>query len=121
LAALERLPWADVALDSLADLIASKMTALVERGAPRDFRDIYTLSDNGLTTARECWQLWAERQQKVGSHADKQRALLAVQTHLARVARHRPLEMITEAAQRDEAARVRCWFAEAFLDAALLD
>jgi len=83
-------------------------------------RDIYMLSNSGLTTARECWQLWAERQQKAGSHADKQRALLAVQTHLARVARHRPLETIT-AAQRDEATRVRSWFAEVFLDAALLD
>jgi hypothetical protein len=121
LAALERLPWADVALDSLADLIAGKMTALVERGAPRDFRDIYALSNGGLTTARECWQLWTERQQKAGSHADKQRACLAVQTHLARVARHRPLETIAEAAPRDEAARVRSWFVEAFLDAALLD
>ena len=79
------------------------------------------LSNSGLTTAQECWQLWAERQQKAGSHADKQRALLAVQTHLARVARHRPLETITEAAQRDEATRVRSWFAEVFLDAALLD
>ena len=45
----------------------------------------------GLTTARECWDLWAERLQKAGSDADRQRALLAVQTHLARVAKHRPL------------------------------
>ena len=32
--------WIDVPLDSLSDLIASKMTALVERGSPRDFLDI---------------------------------------------------------------------------------
>src|SRR3954467_1655715 len=37
------LPWSDVALDSLPDLVASKMVALVERGAPRDFRDIYAV------------------------------------------------------------------------------
>jgi len=121
LAAPEQLPWADVSLDSLTDLIASKMAALVERGAPRDFRDIYTLCDSGLTSARDCWSLWEERQRKAGSDADRHRARLAVQTHLARIARHRPLEAISEAAQRDEAARVRTWFAEVLLDATLPD
>jgi hypothetical protein len=36
-------PWTDVLLDSFPDLLASKMVALVERGAPRDFRDVYAL------------------------------------------------------------------------------
>jgi hypothetical protein len=121
LAAPERLPWTDVSLDSLTDLIASKMAALVERGAPRDFRDIYTLCDAGLTSARECWNLWAERQQKSGSDTDRHRARLAVQTHLARIARHRPLEAISDTAQRDEASRARTWFAEVLLDVDLLD
>lgn len=120
LAALERLPWADVSLDSLADLIASKMTALVERGAPRDFRDIHALCESALTSAGDCWDLWAERQQRAGSVADRQRARLAVQTHLARIAKHRPLESISEAEERDEANRVRFWFVEVFLDAAIL-
>src|SRR5450759_4375172 len=31
-------PWIRVPLDSLADLVASKMVALVERGGPRAFR-----------------------------------------------------------------------------------
>lgn len=121
LAALERLPWTDVSLDSLSDLIASKMAALVERGAPRDFRDIYALCDSELTSARECWDLWAERQQKSGSDADRHRARLAAQTHLVRIARHRPLEAIPDSAQRDEASRVRTWFAEVFLNADLVD
>jgi Nucleotidyl transferase AbiEii toxin, Type IV TA system len=121
LAAPEQLPWVDVSLDSLTDLIASKMAALVERGAPRDFRDIYTLYESGLTSARACWHLWGERQHKAGSDTDRHRARLAVQTHLARIARHRPLESIPEAAPRDEAARVRSWFAEVFLDATLPD
>jgi predicted nucleotidyltransferase component of viral defense system len=30
-------------IDSFGDLVASKMVALVERGAPRDFFDIFTL------------------------------------------------------------------------------
>lgn len=121
LEALERLPWANVALDSLADLIASKMTALVERGAPRDFRDIYTLCDRGFTSARDCWELWAQRQEKAGSAADRRRAVLAAQTHLARVSKHRPLEAITDPEQRDEAMRVRSWFAEVLLHAEFLD
>jgi len=117
LTAPERLPWADVSLDSLTDLIAGKMTALVERGAPRDFRDVYTLCDRGLTSARECWILWAERQQKAGSDADRNRARLAVLTHLARISQYRPLETITDAAQLEEASRVRSWFEKDFLNA----
>jgi predicted nucleotidyltransferase component of viral defense system len=35
-------------LDSFDELIASKMSALVERGAPRDFRDIYSVCEVGL-------------------------------------------------------------------------
>lgn len=42
--------WTDVWLDSLPDLVAAKMVALVERGAPRDFRDIYTLCQARVTT-----------------------------------------------------------------------
>jgi hypothetical protein len=49
-------PWQGVKVDSLDDLIASKMTALVERGAPRDFLDIYTLCQNSIVTAVQCWQ-----------------------------------------------------------------
>ena len=109
-------PWIDVLLDSFADLVASKMVALVERGAPRDFRDIYALCQANLTTAGECWKLWRRRQQLAGSDVDSTRAQLAVQTHLARIAVHRPLEQITDPQQRAEAERVRSWFTGAFLD-----
>lgn len=113
------LPWTDVALDRLPDLVASKMVALVERGAPRDFRDLYALCQAGLATPRECWQLWTQRQQKAGSDADARRAHLAVETHLARISRHRPLEGIAEPDQRAEAEQVRSWFKEEFLHALL--
>jgi predicted nucleotidyltransferase component of viral defense system len=43
-------PWTDISLNSLDDLVASKMTALIERGAPRDFVDIYTICDKKLVT-----------------------------------------------------------------------
>ena len=111
------LPWADLALDSLADLVASKMVALVERGAPRDFRDIYTLCQAGLTSAPECWRLWRERQQRAGSDTDRHRARLAVETQLTRIALHRPLASIADPEERAESERVRAWVETELLDA----
>jgi predicted nucleotidyltransferase component of viral defense system len=111
------LQWVDVALDSLPDLVASKMVALVERGAPRDFRDIYTLCQEERVSARECWRLWRERQQRAGSDLDPYRARLAIETHLSRIAQHRPLDTIAEPEQRAAAASLRNWFAQEFFDA----
>lgn len=109
-------PWVNVLLDSFPDLVASKMVALVERGAPRDFRDIYALCRAGLTTPRECWDLWQRRQQLSGSDTDYARARLAVETHLVRIALHRPLEQISDSQQQAEAKQVRAWFTEVFLN-----
>jgi hypothetical protein len=111
----QRVAWTDVLLDSFADLVASKMVALVERGAPRDLRDIYALCQAGLTTPRHCWDLWQRRQQAADSDADRTRARLAVETHLARIAQYRPLEAISDPQQRSEADRVRGWFKGEFL------
>ncbi len=110
-------PWVDVSLDSLADLIASKMVALVERGAPRDFLDIYTLCQAGLTNAAESWRLWRERQQRAGSDADPHRARLAVETQLTRIALHRPLERIADPEERAQSEKVRRWVETELLDA----
>ena len=46
--------WTGVQLDSLNDLIASKMIALVERGAPRDFLDIFAVCEADIATPRIC-------------------------------------------------------------------
>lgn len=110
-------PWTDVLLDSFPDLVASKMVALVERGAPRDFRDIYAICQAGLTHPTQAWQWWAERQRLAGSDTDRHRARLAVETHLARIAQHRPLAGISEPMERASAEQVRDWFAGEFLDA----
>jgi len=108
--------WADVLLDSFPDLVASKMVALVERGAPRDFRDIHTLCQAGLTTPAQCWRLWQERQRLASSDIDPARARLAVQIHLERIALHRPLDKIADQAEQATARRVRTWFVTEFLD-----
>ena len=111
--------WIDVALDSFSDLVASKMVALVERGAPRDFRDIYALCQANLTTPDECWQLWRERQTLAGSDVDPNRVRLALETHLTRIALHRPLDEITDPEQKSEVEQIRNWFKKDFIDALL--
>ena len=110
-------PWTGVLLDSFPDLVASKVVALVERGAPRDFRDIYAICQAGLTNPGQTWRWWTERQQLAGSDTDRHRARLAVETHLARIAQHRPLAGIADPKERTSAEEVRAWFAEEFLDA----
>jgi len=109
-------PWG-IPLDDLSDLVASKMVALVERGAPRDFRDIHALCGSGLATASSCWTLWRRLQEASGIEPDPARARLAVATHLSRIAQHRPLSGIAGAGKRAEAESLRAWFEKDFLDA----
>jgi hypothetical protein len=111
-------PELGVLLDSFPDLVASKMVALVERGAPRDFRDIHAVCHAGLITPQKCWNLWRQRQQIAGSDADHHRATLAIETHLERIAQHRPLDEITDPEKRQEAQDLREWFRKVFLNAA---
>jgi predicted nucleotidyltransferase component of viral defense system len=109
--------WDDLAVDSLEDLVASKMTALIERGAPRDFRDIYMVCQAGLVTVNDCRALWTKRQLLAGSDADQKRAKLAVQAHLKRIALLRPLAQIKDLKERRAAELLRHWFNGEFLDA----
>jgi hypothetical protein len=113
------LSWSDVSLDSLADLVASKMVALVERGAPRDFRDIYIVCLFELMAPADCWKLWKQRQKEGGSDTDPHRARLAIETHLTRITQHRPLAAIADPDQRAEAEALRTWFTQKFLHAQL--
>lgn len=110
-------PWTNILLDSFPDLVAGKMVALIERGAPRDFRDIHAICQAGLTTPQECWDLWRRRQRLAESDSESTRARLAVETHLERIAQHRPLAEITDAQKRAEAEAVRRFFREEFLNA----
>ncbi len=110
-------PWIDILLDSFEDLVANKMVALVERGAPRDFRDVYSLCQAGLTTGGDCWRLWRERQERAGADGAASRARLAVETHLTRIVRYRPLDAIADARERETAAHARAWYRMELLDA----
>lgn len=107
-------PWQTIPLDSLDDLVASKMVALVERGAPRDFVDIFTVCQNNLVSPNQCWQLWEKRQRLATENPSRSRAILAILTHLARIEQQRPLSTITDQSAKELAIQVRTWFKEEF-------
>jgi hypothetical protein len=109
--------WTNIKLDSLLDLLASKMNALVQRGAPRDFRDIYAVCHASLTTPTQCWQLWQWRQQLTDDDADIVRAKLAIAGHLERIEQYRPLAQIGSKEEQRQAESVRQWYREEFLHA----
>lgn len=110
-------PWpGHVLLDSFRDLLAAKMMALVERGAPRDFRDIYLLCERGLADPGMCWELWKERRKLAGDDTLPSRARLALLTSLNRIELQRPLSMVEDADKRAQAEQLRTWFRKEFLD-----
>jgi hypothetical protein len=74
------------------------------------------LCQANLTTPEQCWQLWLQHQQLADSDTDTHRAHLAVETHLARIALHRPLTQISDLTQQAEAEQIRTWFTEEFLN-----
>lgn len=46
-------PWSPIPIETLADNVGAKMNALVNRGAPRDFVDIYTVVTSDIVTVEE--------------------------------------------------------------------
>ncbi len=108
--------WLDVPLDALPDLIANKMTALVQRGAPRDFRDIHAICVSTLADISDCWQLWRQRQTLTNDDADVERAKLAIAGHLERIEQYRPLSNIHDPGQQAAAETLRQWYKQEFLD-----
>ncbi|MBC8141114.1 MAG: hypothetical protein H7Y38_06705 [Armatimonadetes bacterium] len=103
--------WPPLLIETFRDNIGSKMNALVNRGAPRDFLDIYRVVNDGLITAAGCWNLWQEKNEG----GDAGEAQGKVRTHLNRLEQRRPLESITSVAERESAAILRNWYKETFL------
>lgn len=110
-------PWPrGVLLDSFRDLLAAKMVALVERGAPRDFRDIHAICGAGLADPELCWSLWQQRRGLTGDDTAPSRARLALLTHLERIELHRSLDAIEDPEEKARASALRSWFRGRFLD-----
>ncbi len=49
----------------------------------------------------------------------RDRARLAVETHLTRIVQYRPLDAIADSHERENAAQARAWYREELLDALL--
>lgn len=102
--------WPPVHIETLRDNVASKMTALVERGAPRDLRDIHELCRRDLVTDAECWRLYEQKNPGQAVHE----AAAKVLHSLERLETLRPLHGIADDRQREEAAAVRRWYRDVF-------
>ena len=96
-------------LDDLTDLLAAKMTALVERGRPRFPRRPCGVSSRSGNAVGDVGAAGGGEAVLAGAAAgaDGPRARLAITTHLARIAQHRPLDQIEDPAKRMEAEEVR--------------
>ncbi len=100
-------PWPPILLETLRDNVAAKMSALVVRGAPRDFTDVYMVAMRGLASIDDVWQLW----QRKNPGADVELAKAAVLRHLEEIEMRRPLERMPEA-DRERLATFRGWVRE---------
>lgn len=100
-------PWGSLRIESLTDNLASKMSALVRRGSPRDFLDIYTTIRHNLATWEGCWALW----QMKNSHHQIPDGQLAVRVHLIGIKARRPLTRLPEE-KRASAVALRRFFDE---------
>jgi len=104
--------WDPILIETLRDNVASKMNALVERGAPRDLRDIHELCTRQILTCSECWQLWADK----NPERDLQDGARKVLFHVERLELQRPLERIISPDERASVTTLRRWFKEVFCD-----
>lgn len=100
-------PWHPVRIESLRDNIASKLTALVERGAPRDFTDIHAVIAANILSIDEAWALWQQRNPRL----DLEQAKAQVLKHLESIAARRPLDALTPE-QRETVGEARRWVRE---------
>lgn len=108
-------PWPPVLLDSLKDLVASKMSALIERGIPRDFIDVHELCDRNIVSIQQCWEWWDAREKNRGvSQIDFYQACEAILLHLSRIERMRPLNSIENKQEQKQAENIRDWFKNTF-------
>ena len=102
--------WQPVCIETLRDNIASKMTALVQRGAPRDFLDIYQICTREVMTMTDCWDSFTTKNPGVTVAEAKQKII----ARLAMIETTRPLETIANGDAREQAARVRDWYHRVF-------
>jgi Nucleotidyl transferase AbiEii toxin, Type IV TA system len=97
--------WAPVAIETFQDNLGSKMNALIGRGAPRDFTDVFEVCRRGMARPEDCWSLWQQKNPGQSLGEAKSRVLL----HLEQIAARRPLETLSDPAERQRAEELRAW------------
>ena len=100
-------PWPPLQIETLRDNLASKMEALVERGAPRDFIDARAVVERKIATLDELWQLWQQKRPET----ELAQAKVRTRRHLEAIAARRPLESLAKNEQ-ERAAELRRWVQE---------
>jgi hypothetical protein len=103
--------WPPILIESLRDNIASKMNALVQRGAARDFLDVREAVLRGLLTVAACWDLWTQKNPQGNVTAARAHVL----KHLEALELRRPLGEIANPEERAAAGRARGWIRETLL------
>ena len=103
--------WAPVKIETFADNLAAKMCALVNRGAPRDFLDVFEVCKRALATEPECWTLWDHK----NPGKNQVEAKINVLRHLEQIEKLRPLSSLKDPSEKDAAQSVRAWFRNKFL------
>ncbi len=104
--------WLPLWIETLRDNVASKMTALVERGAPRDLRDIHELCHHRLTSISECWEMW----QSKNIHRQPPEGPEKVLFYIEKLELVRPIEKLPPK-DRPAAAALRTWYRDVFCHA----
>ncbi len=97
-------------IESLRDNLASKMSALVSRGAPRDFVDVKRAVDAGAVSVDDLWKLWQEKNPERGVAAAK----VHTAHHLSGIELRVPLDSI-DPARRDDIEDARRWYRSVLL------
>lgn len=110
-------PWGMLPIETLTDNLASKMNALVDRGAPRDFVDVRLAVAAGFASVGELWALF----QKKRPDAELAEARLSVLHHLEGIERRVPLQSIEDPAERARIAADRHWYRYTLVGAPRID
>jgi len=103
--------WPPLLIETLRDNVGSKMNALVDRGAPRDFLDIKHVVTADLASSADCWALWLKKNPGDSADAAREKVL----HHLTALELRRPLEHIPDLQERERARETREWFRRDFL------
>jgi len=102
--------WPPVTIETLRDNLGAKMNALVERGAPRDFVDVFEVCRRGLATPEDCWQSWLAK--NPGQRLEEAKA--KVLGRLSVIEARRPLSAIPDEGGRRAAQDLRDWMKGSF-------